>query len=148
MKRSFFIAAAALAFAASGISAQAGTEVTLDGYCNVWNITPQAKGVHSLASGAGSCDATIAAGGDLRQKHQPLYTEMGGPNDTNNVTHLIYVYQVELPLHSGGQWNIYKSSDGINFYYVNGGTYSIKNDAMHGPFVGPNALTPPMPTSR
>jgi hypothetical protein len=48
-----------------------------------------------------------------------------------------YLTNFQYPLRTGGSWSFYRSQDGANYSFVNGGTYTIVGaDAVRSPRAG------------
>ncbi|HEX3945582.1 MAG TPA: hypothetical protein VHW69_16005 [Rhizomicrobium sp.] len=123
MKTILLASAALLCFSANAIAGSSST-ISLDGFCNVWKITTQDKKVHSVAPGTGDCDNPIGIGGDHKVKHAGQFTEIGSQWAGIGIGETIDI-KVSLPLVTGGTWEIDSSTDGVNFSFLNSGTYTV-----------------------
>ena len=123
MRRIALLAAAA-AFVSSGNAMAGSTTISLDGFCNVWKITTQAKKVHSVAPGAGDCDNPIGVGGDHKVKGTGTFTDIGSQWANIGIGETIEI-KAQLPLVTGGSWEIDSSTDGVTFSFLNSGTYTV-----------------------
>jgi len=122
------LATAAVIMVASNGSAAKGTTKTtyiqLDGYCDVFTLTVFPW--HQAGEWDSACDGVDAVGSGMEGKVtgvSPKDLTIGETyfGDTSST----YLWNIEYPLITGGTWSIYKSSDGVNFSYFNGGTYTI-----------------------
>lgn len=124
MKRSFCIATAALALAATGASAEDIQYINMNG-CNVMqlDIFPSKQvgeyEYNAKCSGNGVGVGLIGKSNDGAWKGKSLVI---GENVGNNV---IYDWQIQWPLQNGGGWYLWRSTDGVHFTLANHSTYTI-----------------------
>ncbi len=121
---------AALALTTTGAMARGkATDISLDGYCNIYHVI-----VGAGAAGAQdtpSCSGTF--GGGL------LATERGfgksvvlALQDASNPG-VQRMLQLSYPFADGGTFDLYEATDGTNFHLALDGTYSVIEGARSGP---------------
>jgi hypothetical protein len=124
---------------ASDLAKTKTTYISLDGYCDVLTLTVFAW--HQAGEYDTSCDGINAVGSGM----EGLVTGVSPKDLTIGETYFgdtgsSYLWNIQYPLATGSTWSIYKTTDGINFTYVNSGTYTIVHEAdARAPHAGPAA---------
>jgi len=125
VKRILLPCVLAAAFCASGASAKK-TSISFDGLCDGMNISVNEAIQAALETGNG-CDkgAHFGAGtiGKIKNRGTAITfgVNLSGKGDTKDQ----YIYVVDYPLVTGGQWTNFYTSDGKTLSRINGGTYTV-----------------------
>jgi hypothetical protein len=107
-------------------AAQAGTtQISLSGRCDSIAITLQSN---TLAAAVetdpdGRCETFLAGGRIGRIKDLGRAADVSGV--INGSASPIYTLDVQLPLVTGGAWQLYQTSDGVHLTPAGGGTYTV-----------------------
>jgi len=124
---------------ASDLASTRTTYISLYGYCDVLQL---AVFSWQQAGEADTCGgASIAVGSGMEGKVTGVYPKDLTIGETYfSDTSASYLFNIQFPLASGQTWSIYRTADGVNFSYVNSGTYTIVNaEAAQSPQAGPTA---------
>ena len=107
-------------------AAQAGTtQISLDGRCDSIAITIES---HTFAAAVetdpdGRCETFVAGGRIGRIKDLGRAADVSGV--INGSASPVYTLDVQIPLVTGGAWQLYQTSDGIHLTPVGSGTYTV-----------------------
>ena len=124
-------------------TAHAGTtEISLDGRCDSIAITLQS---HTFAAAVetdpdGRCETFLAGGRIGRVLNLGRAADVSGV--VNGSASPIYTLDVQVPLVTGGAWQLYQTSDGVHLTPIGSGTYTVTGPvaARHdGPPMAPGA---------
>ena len=140
MIRALLIAAtAALAFGGGADASNRDgttTRISLDGFCNVIQLAVYPSRQTGEIQVQTSCETGIGTGLWGKVKGAGKYLVIGENPGTAGVT---YQWNFTYPLHSGGAWLLSSSTDGVNFFDLNSGTYTVTATGARIVPVGPPA---------
>jgi hypothetical protein len=121
--------ALALVLCAGGASARPRvTEISLDGYCNIYHIS--ISGVLAAAQDTPSCSGTYGGGLAATVKGFGKSVDLALQDASNPGVQLML--ELSYPFTTGGTFHLYQTTDGINFTDALDGTYSISTAPDRG----------------
>lgn len=130
MKKILTLAAAALiASAGSALARGKATDISLDGYCNIYHVIVGAGGAG--AQDTPSCTGNFG-GGLLATVKGFGKSVVLSLQDANNPG-VQFVLQLSYPFVDGGVFKLYQATDGTNFHEALDGTYTVIEGAMTAP---------------
>jgi len=111
----------------SATAASAATTVTLDGFCNAYNIRKSDGGYAMKDTG---CSSGFGAGylASVRTEGKTLIMGLQDPASAGAQ----FVYKFSYPLITGGTWSLEKTTDGTHLVSVQSGNYSLAAPAERG----------------
>ena len=135
--------AALMAFAGSAGAAEAPkagtTYINLDGQCDILQLTVFPW--HQAGEFATGCPGYTGVGAGM-------YGAVTGvsPKDLtiaetlSGDSHTTYLFNIQYPLKTGNWWSLFTSTDGVNFFPYNSGSYTIVGaEEARAPHAGPSA---------
>jgi len=119
MKR-LFVASALCLLASAGAASAGGVIVSLDGYCNAYDIRA-AKGLSAIKDTG--CSNAFGGGvvGAVKTFGKAVIVGLQDPGNTSDQ----FVFEFSYPLTNGGKWTLYSNNDGVHTTLVLSGTYSL-----------------------
>ncbi|HWA90695.1 MAG TPA: hypothetical protein VG889_11705 [Rhizomicrobium sp.] len=128
--RKILMLTAALALAATGAQARGkATDISLDGYCNIYHVIvgAGAAGAQDTPSCSGSFGGGLIATEKGFGKSVVLALQDAGNPGVQRMLQLSY------PFVTGGLFKLYEATDGTNFHLALDGTYSVIEGAVAKP---------------
>jgi hypothetical protein len=119
MKR-LFVASALCLLASAGAASAGGVVVSLDGYCNAYDIRA-AKGLSAIKDTG--CSNGFGGGvvGSVKGFGKAVIVGLQDPGNSS----VQFVFEFSYPLTNGGSWTLYSNNDGVHTSLVLSGTYSL-----------------------
>ena len=105
----------------SATTASAVTHISLDGFCN--NYAFRHPGFNHFAVKDTGCSSGFGTGllGSIKGIGKQLIVALQDPGSDHTQFEFIFSY----PFTNGGSWELYDSTDGVNFNVLAGGSYTI-----------------------
>lgn len=123
------LAALALLLCASGAEARPRTtEISLDGYCNIYHVT--ISGVAAAAQDTPSCSGNFGGGFVATVKGFGKSVDVALQDPSSPGVQLML--ELSYPFVTGGTFKLWQTTDGINFQDMLDGTYSISTAPDRG----------------
>lgn len=129
MKAIFALAAALVLVSSSGAMARGkATDISLDGYCNIYHVIvgAGAAGAQDTPSCSGNFGGGLIATVKNFGKAAVIALQDSGTPGVQLVLQLSY------PFVSGGTFKLYQATDGTSFHLALDGTYSVIEGAETG----------------
>jgi hypothetical protein len=123
----------------AGASNAAGTKTTdisFDGFCDGMQVTVFSW--HQAGTAHTGCETgVVGAGMEGKVKGASWSGKTLTIGENPNFSGEIYLWNIQYPIVSGAGWSLYSTTDGVNFGFINSGTYTVTGAADHSPRVGP-----------
>ena len=127
--RRISLAVLTLLFAAAGAEARPRTtEISLDGYCNIYHVT--INGVVAAAQDTPGCSGNFGGGLVATVKGFGKSVDLAIQDPSSPGVQLML--ELSYPFVTGGTFRLWQTTDGINFQDALDGTYSISTAPDRG----------------
>jgi hypothetical protein len=111
------------------------TDISFDGYCDGMHITVFSW--HQAGTAETGCASRIGAGMEGKVKGAPWGGKTLTIGENPDVSGEIYLWNIQYPLVSGGGWELFSTTDGVNFNIINSGSYTITGPGARAKHAGP-----------
>ena len=125
MIRTLLAASAWLALAGTANASTASTTISIDEFCDVMTITVQDKKLAAAleTDDNGRCETFMGEGQVAKAKVLGRVADVSGNYNFNSAG--VATLDLQYPLVTGGAWNLYVTTDGVNMQFVASGTYTV-----------------------